>query len=117
MTRTALISALAALVLPAFAALAPAHAVMPVSAALSAVPAAPLACSGGLGDNCAPVLPVAGNCAAAAAQAAASQGGQVIGAPQMVQSGGQTMCVVTILVRDPSGQRPPERRQITVPAR
>jgi|FEC22Drversion2_1045045.scaffolds.fasta_scaffold00075_90 hypothetical protein len=117
MTRTALIAALAALALPAFAALAPAHAVMPVSAALSAHPTVPLACGDGLGDNCAPVRIVSGSCAAAAAQAAAAQGGQVIGAPQVVQSGGQTLCVVTILVRDPSGQRPPERRQITIPAR
>ncbi|TCT08694.1 hypothetical protein EDC22_1086 [Tepidamorphus gemmatus] len=117
MTRTALLVALVALLLPAAAAPVSALAIMPVADAPSAVAAPALACGDGVGDNCAPVRLASGNCAAAAAQAAAAQGGQVIGAPLVVQSGGQTLCVVTILVRDPSGQRPPERRQITIPAR
>lgn len=58
----------------------------------------------------------AGSCASAAAQAAAAQGGQVIGAPRQVQQGGRTMCVVTVLVKDPTGKSPPTRRQVTVPA-
>lgn len=57
-----------------------------------------------------------GGCGAAAAAAAAAQGGQVIGAPRTVQQGNQTMCVVTVLIKDPSGKSPPTRRQITVPA-
>ena len=90
-----------------------------------------LACPTGLGETCAtpgvvateslssapaPLRLAAGNCGAAAAAAAAAQGGQVIGAPQVVQQGGQTLCVVTVLVKDPTGQRPPTRRQVTVPA-
>lgn len=64
----------------------------------------------------APVVLAQAGCGAAAASAAASMGGQVVGAPQIVNQGGRTMCVVTVLIHDPSGQRPPERRQVTVPA-
>ncbi|MCT8971199.1 hypothetical protein [Microbaculum marinisediminis] len=118
----------------------------------AATPGNALACSGGLGDNCAeidaefgtgangpagvagvpvaggpglavPVVPTpgpmrlaGGGCGAAAAQAAAAQGGQVIGAPRVVQRGNRTLCVVTVLIKDPSGRKPPTRKQITVPA-
>jgi len=63
-----------------------------------------------------PTQVAGGGCGAAAASAAAAQGGQVIGAPRTVQQGNRTMCVVTVLIKDPTGQRPPTRRQITVPA-
>jgi hypothetical protein len=91
------------------------------ASAAVAAPAYPLACAGGLGENCAAGQPApmefaAGGCGAAAAAAAASQGGQVIGSPQMIQQGNRTVCVVTVLIKDPTGQRPPTRRQITVPA-
>ena len=122
----------------------------------AATPGNALACSGGLGDNCAeigagetgaglgaefgigttgpagvagipslatPAAPtpapmrLAGDgCGTAAAQAAAAQGGQVIGAPRVVQRGNRTLCVVTVLIKDPSGRKPPTRKQITVPA-
>ncbi len=57
-----------------------------------------------------------GGCGGAAAQAAASQGGQVIGSPKVVKRGNKTMCVVTVLIKDPKGKKPPTRRQVTVPA-
>ncbi len=111
------------------------------AAMAAAVPGNALACPGGLGDNCAtigagefgagpmpglgmvparspaptaPVRVAAGGCGAAAAQAAAQ--GQVIGAPKVVKRGNQTLCVVTVLVKDPSGRKPPTRKQITIPA-
>jgi hypothetical protein len=104
------------------------------ASSVSASTGGALACPTGLGENCtapgveasesltplpappAPVQFAAGNCGSAAAAAAAAQGGQVIGAPQAVQQGGQTVCVVTVLIKDPTGQRPPTRRQVTVPA-
>ena len=115
------------------------HTLMTMVAALAIAAASPvsastggaLACPTGLGDTCAapgveatesllvrpaPLQFAAGNCGSAAAAAAAAQGGQVIGAPQMVQQGNQTLCVVTVLIKDPTGQTPPTRRQVTVPA-
>jgi hypothetical protein len=116
----------------------------------AATPGNALACSGGLGEDCAPagitepasnglggmagridalsglsatatpetgaVRVAGGGCGGAAAQAAAASGGQVIGAPKVVQRGGQTTCVVTVLIKDPAGKKPPTRKQITVPA-
>ena len=58
----------------------------------------------------------AGSCGSAAAAAAAAQGGKVIGSPRKVKQGNQTMCIVTVLIKDPTGNSPPTRRQITVPA-
>jgi len=58
----------------------------------------------------------AGSCGSAAAAAAAAQGGKVIGAPRKVKQGNQTMCIVTVLIKDPTGNSPPTRRRITVPA-
>jgi len=114
--------------------------------AAAATPGNALACSGGLGENCAkaqsrglvpndltgtglvPVLVspagpdvpavrlAGGGCGGAAAQAAASQGGKVIGSPKVVKRGNKTMCVVTVLIKDPKGKKPPTRRQVTVPA-
>jgi hypothetical protein len=78
---------------------------------------APLACAAGSGEYCDAIQYAQSGCAAAAAAVAREMGGEVIGAPQTVQQGGQTMCVVTILIRDPTGQRPPTRQQVTVPAR
>ncbi len=117
----------------------------------AAAPGNALACSGGLGENCAELRPrglapldltgpvqspalvspghmaprgpdtpavrlAGGGCGGAAAQAAASQGGQVIGSPKVVKRGNKTMCVVTVLIKDPKGKKPPTRRQVTVPA-
>jgi|GEM_PF-2271465 len=113
----------------------------------SATPGNALACSGGLGENCAqggqrgkalfgfgasvplpgpgsamqapqaaPLQVAGGGCGAAASRAAASQGGKVIGSPKAVQRGGRTVCVVTVLIKDPKGKKPPTRRQVTVPA-
>jgi hypothetical protein len=111
----------------------------------AATPGNALACSGGLGENCAKVeqdgvtpsgltvkvdLPglsapsepkagvemAAGGCGAAAAQAAARSGGQVIGSPKAIKKGNRTMCVVTVLIKDPKGKKPPTRKQVTVPA-
>ena len=50
-------------------------------------------------------------CASAASQAAAQTGGEVIG----VQQSGN-VCVVTVLIRDPQGQRPPSRQTVRIPA-
>lgn len=54
-----------------------------------------------------------GGCSAAAAQAAAESGGQVLSV-QVVDRGGQTVCVVTVLVPGRDGSRP-RRQTITVP--
>lgn len=87
-------------------------------AAAFAFPAqTPLACDSAGGDDCGAIQYAQSGCAAAAAAVARQMGGEVIGAPRTVQQGGQTMCVVTVLVRDPTGQRPPSRQQVTVPAR
>lgn len=60
------------------------------------------------------VVEVAGSCAHAAA-AAAQQGGQVIGAPQLVERNGRQVCIVTVLIQKPGS--PPVRRHIEIPAR
>lgn len=82
----------------------------------AAAQVAPLACIAGVDKNCGRIELVQADCGSAAARVARQHGGEVIGAPQTVTRGGQTMCVVTILIRDPSGQRPPMRKQVTVPA-
>ena len=53
-------------------------------------------------------------CAAAARQAAAQTGGQVIGSPRMVNENGQTICVIQLLVSDPNGQNPPTRQTVRI---
>ncbi len=74
--------------------------------------AGPLASSPTLGDN--PAIHLAqGNCGGAAQAAAQQHGGQVVGAPRPDGRGG---CVVTLLVPGPPGT-PPQRIQVTVPAR
>lgn len=55
-----------------------------------------------------------GGCASAAAQAQSQTGGQVIRA-QMSTQGGQKVCVVTVLVSDPSGAKPATRKTVTIP--
>jgi hypothetical protein len=54
-----------------------------------------------------------GNCSAAAAQAAAQSGGQVLSVSSRQQNG-QTVCVVTVLVPGTDGGRP-RRTTITIP--
>lgn len=54
-----------------------------------------------------------GGCSAAAAQAAAQSGGQVLSVTT-AQQGGRTVCVVTLLVPGRDGGRP-RRTTITVP--
>lgn len=54
-----------------------------------------------------------GGCSAAAAQAAAQSGGQVLSV-QTSQQGGRTVCIVTVLVPGRDGSRP-RRQTITVP--
>ncbi|WP_062208220.1 hypothetical protein [Aureimonas sp. AU12] len=52
-------------------------------------------------------------CSAAAAQAAAQSGGQVLSV-QTAQRGGQTVCIVTVLIPAQDGNRP-RRQTITIP--
>ena len=54
-----------------------------------------------------------GGCSAAAAQAAAETGGQVLSV-QVADRGGRTVCIVTVLVPGKDGSRP-RRQTITVP--
>ncbi|WP_185983118.1 hypothetical protein [Aureimonas mangrovi] len=54
-----------------------------------------------------------GNCSAAAAQAAAQSGGQVLSVSSRQQNG-QTVCVVTVLIPGQDGGRP-RRTTITIP--
>ncbi|MEM6617478.1 MAG: hypothetical protein AAGA88_04490 [Pseudomonadota bacterium] len=58
----------------------------------------------------------AADCSSAVRQAEAQTGGQAIGSPRAQQSGGRTVCVVTVLITDPSGKSPPSRRTVSVPA-
>ena len=53
------------------------------------------------------------SCSAAALEAAAQTGGQVLSV-SMTQKGGQTVCVVTVLIPGHSGDRP-RRTTVTVP--
>ncbi len=53
-----------------------------------------------------------GGCSAAAAQAAAQSGGQVLSV-QTAERGGQTVCIVTVLVPARDGERP-RRQTITI---
>jgi len=54
-----------------------------------------------------------GGCSAAASQAAAQSGGQILSV-QTAQRGGQTVCIVTVLIPAQDGNRP-RRQTITVP--
>ena len=60
-----------------------------------------------------PELLAQGGCSAAAAQAAAQSGGQVLSV-QISEQGGRTVCVVTVLVPARDGSRP-RRQTITIP--
>ncbi len=60
-----------------------------------------------------PELLAQGGCSAAAAQAAAQSGGQVLSV-QIADQGGRTVCVVTVLVPARDGSRP-RRQTITIP--
>jgi hypothetical protein len=60
-----------------------------------------------------PILLAQGGCSAAAQQAAAQTGGQVLSV-QTAQRGGQTVCVVTVLIPARDGDRP-RRTTITIP--
>ncbi|WP_019996459.1 hypothetical protein [Aureimonas ureilytica] len=60
-----------------------------------------------------PRLVAQGGCSAAAAEAAAQTGGQVLSV-QMAEQGGRTVCVVTVLVPARDGSRP-RRQTITIP--
>lgn len=53
------------------------------------------------------------DCSAAASQAAAQTGGQVLSV-QASNQGGQTVCVVTVLIPGEGGERP-RRTTITIP--
>ncbi|KAA0971060.1 hypothetical protein FPY71_11485 [Aureimonas fodinaquatilis] len=67
-------------------------------------------------ENTAPqdaILIAQGSCSAAASQAAAQSGGQVLSVT-MAQQGGRTVCVVTLLVPGRDGGRP-RRTTVTVP--
>ena len=68
-----------------------------------------------LGVALTPHEAAAGGCGAAAAQAAAQYGGQVIGT-KAVNQGGRQVCVVTLLIKDPTGSRPASRKTVTVAA-
>ncbi|MEO1198810.1 MAG: hypothetical protein AAFX39_06200 [Pseudomonadota bacterium] len=63
----------------------------------------------------APVLAQA-SCARAVAQAERQTGGRVIGSPRTVNQGGQTICVIQLLVPDPRGVQPPMRQTVRIPA-
>lgn len=52
-------------------------------------------------------------CMAVASQVASQEGGQVAGT-RMVDRQGTKICVVTVLVPDPSGSRPPRRKVVEV---
>lgn len=54
-----------------------------------------------------------GGCSAAASQAAAQTGGQVLSV-QTAQRGGRTVCIVTVLIPGRDGDRP-RRQTITIP--
>lgn len=78
---------------------------------------APLACDSRGGAYCGELRFAQSSCAAAAAAVAREMSGEVIGSPKAVERDGQTMCVVTVLIRDPDGASPPRRERVTVPAR
>lgn len=82
-----------------------------VNGAAAAYPAAggPYPRAAALGE----VLVAQGGCSAAAQQAAAQSGGQVLSV-QTADRGGQTVCIVTVLVPAQDGNRP-RRQTITIP--
>lgn len=60
-----------------------------------------------------PVQMVQASCAGAVAQAEAQTGGQAIGAPQMQTQGNQVFCVIVVLIPG-SGDNPPQRRTVRI---
>lgn len=60
-----------------------------------------------------PIVLAQAGCSAAAQQAAAQTGGQVLSV-QTAQRGGQTVCIVTVLIPARDGDRP-RRTTITIP--
>lgn len=75
-----------------------------------------LVCLAGLALAHASSAVLANGCGSAASQAEAQTGGTVIGSPKLVDQGGRKVCVVTVLISDPSGTRPPSRKTVTVAA-
>lgn len=64
-------------------------------------------------EPAAPLLPVAGGCYAVGQRVAAQKGGQLAKASQETR-GGQSVCVIVVLVPRGGGQRP-SRQEIVVP--
>lgn len=60
-----------------------------------------------------PVQTVQASCAGAVAQAEAQTGGRAIGSPQMQTQGNQVWCVIVVLVPG-SGNNPPQRRTVRI---
>ena len=77
----------------------------------------PLACFGGVGENCGVMELAQTSCAAVAAQAARQRGGEVIGAPRTFRQGEREMCEFTILIPDRSGEKPPRRERVVIELR
>lgn len=67
-------------------------------------------------DTLTPFQMAQSGCGSAASQAEAQTGGSVIGAPRLVNQGGRAVCVVTVLIKDPNGKKPPSRKNVTIPA-
>lgn len=80
---------------------------------VSAVPAASIGKKDPRQADSPPVRLAGGDCSSAAAQVAAESGGQVLSVSSR-QQGGQTVCVVTVLIPGEDGSRP-RKKTITVP--